>query len=220
MRYLKAERVNTTFLQSNLLTGWKDAFATKTKIRGGNIMPRIQAIDPNAATGKTKELLDGVKAKIGMIPNLMRTFANSTAALEGYLNFSSALSSGLLNAKLREQIALAVADANSCEYCLSAHTAIGKMVGLNENEIAASRQASSGDAKQDAALKFAHQIVVRRGEVDNNDLATVRAAGYNDGEITEIIANVALNIFTNYFNHAAQTVVDFPKINLTTGAAS
>lgn len=183
-------------------------------------MPRLNAIDPKEATGKAKELLDGVKAKIGMVPNLMRTFANSPAALEGYLNFSGALSGGALDAKLREQIALTVADANACEYCLSAHTAIGKMVGLNENELVASRHAGSSNAKVDAALKFAHQIVVKRGEVLDSEMQAVRAAGYNDGEITEIVANVALNIFTNYFNHIAQTVVDFPKVSLATAKAA
>ncbi len=177
-------------------------------------MPRLNAIDPQEATGKAKELLDGVKAKIGKAPNLIRTFANSPAALEAYLNFSGALGGGVLSAKLREQIALTVADANACEYCLSAHTAIGKMVGLDENELAASRHAGSSDPKTDAALKFAHQLVVKRGELLDSEIAAVRAAGYNDGEITEIIANVALNIFTNYFNHVAQTVVDFPKVNL------
>jgi uncharacterized peroxidase-related enzyme len=183
-------------------------------------MPRLNAIDPKEATGKTKELLDGVKAKLGMVPNLMRTFANSPAALEAYLNFNGALGGGLLNAKLREQIALTVADANSCEYCLSAHTAIGKLVGLNENELVASRHAGSSDTKTAAALKFAHQLVVKRGEVLDSEVATVRAAGYNDGEITEIVANVALNIFTNYFNQVAQTVVDFPKVALAVGKAS
>ncbi|MGE0100902.1 MAG: carboxymuconolactone decarboxylase family protein [Blastocatellales bacterium] len=177
-------------------------------------MPRIEAIDPKEATGKARELLDGVKAKIGSVPNLMRTFANSPAALEGYLNFSGALGSGSLSARLREQIALAVADANNCEYCLSAHTAIGKMVGLNENELIASRRAHSTDARTDAALKFAHQIVVKRGEVLDSEVQAVREAGYNDGEIVEIVANVALNIFTNYFNHIAQTTVDFPKVKL------
>lgn len=181
-------------------------------------MPRLNAIDPNVATGKAKELLDGVKTKIGMVPNLMRTFANSPAALAGYLSFSGALGGGSLNAKLREQIALAVADANNCEYCLSAHTAIGKMVGLNENELVASRQASSGDPKTDAALKFAHQIVVKRGELLDSEVQAVRAAGYNDGEITEIVANVALNIFTNYFNEIAKTEIDFPRVQI--GAAA
>jgi len=183
-------------------------------------MPRLNAIDPREATGKTKDLLDGVNAKIGKVPNLMRTFANSPAALEAYLSFSGALGGGLLNAKLREQIALTVADANACEYCLSAHTAIGKLVGLNENELVASRRAASGDPKTEAALKFAHQLVIQRGEVADSEIAAVRAAGYNDGEITEIVANVALNIFTNYFNHVAQTVVDFPKVSLAVGQAS
>jgi uncharacterized peroxidase-related enzyme len=179
-----------------------------------NKMPRLNAIDPNEATGKAKELLDGVKTKLGMVPNLMRTFANSPAVLEAYLGFSGALGGGLLNAKLREQIALTVADANSCEYCLSAHTAIGKMVGLDAEQLVSSRRAASSDPKVEAALKFAHQIVVKRGEVLDSEVAAVRAAGYNDGEIAEIVANVALNIFTNYFNHVAQTVVDFPKVAL------
>lgn len=91
------------------------------------------------------------------------------------------------------------------------------MVGLDEDDILTSRRASSSDAKTDAALKFAHQIVVKRGEVRDSELSAVRDAGYDDGEITEIVANVALNIFTNYFNHIAQTVVDFPKVSLAAG---
>jgi uncharacterized peroxidase-related enzyme len=153
------------------------------------------------------------------VPNLIRTFANSPAALEGYLNFSGALGGGLLDAKLRERIALTVADANSCEYCLSAHTAIGKMVGLDEDEILTSRKATAADPRTSAALAFAHQIVVKRGEVDDGDVRAVRSAGFSDGEITEIVANVALNVFTNYFNHVAQTVVDFPKVELSLGVA-
>lgn len=178
-------------------------------------MPRLEAIDPREATGRTKELLDGVQAKLGRVPNLLRTFANSPAALEGYLNFSGALAGGQLDAKLREQIALTVADANSCEYCLSAHTAIGKMVGLVDEEILASRRAASADPRTNAALVFAHRIVVKRGELDDSDVREVRAAGFSNGEITEIVANVAVNILTNYFNHIAQTVVDFPKAQLT-----
>lgn len=181
-------------------------------------MQRINQIDPTTATGKQKELLDAVKAKVGRVPNLIKTFAASPAALEAYVSFSDALSGGLLDAKLREQIALTVAEANACEYCLSAHTAIGKMVGLDETEIVAGRRASSPDAKTNAALTFAHQIVVKRGQVDDADVAAVRAAGFGDGEITEIVSNVVLNIFTNYFNHVAQTVVDFPKVAVSAAA--
>lgn len=177
-------------------------------------MQRLAAINPAEAVGKAKQLLDGVQAKIGMTPNLMKTLAAGPAALEAYLNMSAALATGGLDAKLREQIALTVAQANSCEYCLSAHSAIGKMVGLKPEEIAASREAHSADAKRQAGLQFAQAVVVERGEVSDEALARVRAAGYTDGEITEIVGNVAMNIFTNYFNHVARTIVDFPPVSV------
>lgn len=175
-------------------------------------MQRLTAVDPAEAVGKAKQLLDGVQAKLGFAPNLMRTLANSPAALKALLDFNAALATGSLDAKFREQIALTVAQANSCEYCLSAHSAIGGMVGLTDEEMLASREAQSAVAKQNAGLKFAQAVVVERGEVSNRDLAQVKEAGYTDGEIAEIVANVAVNIFTNYFNHVAQTVVDFPLV--------
>ena len=178
-------------------------------------MQRISAIDPTQATGKSKQLLDGVQAKLGITPNLMKTLATAPAALEAYLNFNGALSTGVLDAKFREQIALTVAQANSCEYCLSAHSAIGKMVGLKPEEIESSRESRSADSKRDAGLKFAQAIVVQRGELSDSAVENVRKAGYSDGEITEIVANVALNIFTNYFNHIARTDVDFPRVSPT-----
>src|SRR5215471_19348879 len=125
-------------------------------------MQRIAAVNPAEATGKTKQLLDGVQAKLGMTPNLMKTLAAGPAALEAYLNFGAALGNGNLDAKFREEIALAVAQANSCEYCLSAHTAIGKMVGLKPEEIAASREAHSSDTKRNAGLEFVQSLVVER----------------------------------------------------------
>ena len=177
-------------------------------------MPRITALNPAETTGQTKKLLDGVQAKLGMTPNLMKTLAHAPAALEAYLHFGAALGSGVLDAKFREQIAIAVAQANSCEYCLSAHSAIGKMVGLSSAEIASSRGSHAADAKRDAGLRFAQTVVVQRGEVSDGAMATVHAAGYSDAEITEIVANVAVNIFTNYFNLVAQTEVDFPRVSL------
>lgn len=178
-------------------------------------MQRIAAINPLQATGKAKQLLDGVQAKLGMTPNLMKTLAAAPAALEAYLQFGAALATGRLDARFREQIALTVAQANSREYCLSAHSAIGKMVGLKLEEIAASREAHSHDAKREAGLRFAQAIVVERGDVSDDALARVRAVGYTDGEITEVVANVAVNIFTNYFNHVARTDVDFPRVDVT-----
>jgi uncharacterized peroxidase-related enzyme len=175
-------------------------------------MNRIQQIDPASATGKTKQLLDAVNAKLGVVPNLTRVLANAPAALEGYLNFSGALAGGVLSAKVREQIALAVAQGNHCDYCLSAHTFIGGKVGLAANDIASARQAVGAADKDDAILKLALSIVVQRGEVSDAALQSAHAAGLTDAEIVETTANVALNIFTNYINHVAQTVVDFPEV--------
>ncbi|HND21846.1 MAG TPA: carboxymuconolactone decarboxylase family protein [Acidobacteriota bacterium] len=177
-------------------------------------MSRLQAIDPQTATGKAKELLDGVQAKLGVTPNLMRTLANSPAVLEAYLNFSGTLAKGKLGAKVREQIALVVADTNQCEYCLAAHSYIGKSTGLTPEAIADSRRATSSDAKTSAILTFAQKLVINRGIISDRELELVKEAGITEGEIAEIIGAVALNIFTNYVNHVAQTEVDFPKVEL------
>jgi AhpD family alkylhydroperoxidase len=140
----------------------------------------------------------------------MRTMGRSPAVLEGYLAFSDALSRGALSAKLREQIALAVAEENSCDYCLAAHCAIGKTVGLSPAQIAGARSGGEHDAKIEAVLALARTIVRQRGQIDDDDLSAIRRVGYGDGEIAEVVAAVALNVFTNYFNHVAQTTVDFP----------
>ena len=175
-------------------------------------MSRLQAIDPQTATGKAKELLDGVQAKLGVTPNLMRTLANSPAVLEAYLNFSGTLAKGKLGAKVREQIALVVADTNQCEYCLATHSYIGKSAGLTPEAIADSRRATSSDAKTSAILTFAQKLVINRGIVSDRELELVKEAGITEGEIAEIIGAVALNIFTNYFNRLANTVIDFPVV--------
>lgn len=173
---------------------------------------RLRAIDPTKATGKAKEGLDEVQATYGMTPNLMKTMAHSPAVLRAYLDFGGALSKGVLNAKLREQIALTVSEGNRCEYCLSAHTAIGKMVGLGDAEIIRARQAAATDTKVEAGLAFAKKVVQNRAGVSDQEIDHLRKVGYTDGEIAEVVVNVALTVFTNYFNHVAQTDVDFPKI--------
>ena len=175
-------------------------------------MPRIKAIEPDQATGKAKQLLDAVNDKFGMVPNLARTLANSPAALQGYLALGEALESGLLPPTIREQIALTVSDANGCAYCLAAHCAIGKSVGLSDNQINDARRSSSPDSKVDAALHLARQLVEDRGRASNEDLDRVRRVGYGDGEIAEIVAIVAWKTFANYFNHVAETDVDFPAV--------
>jgi len=181
-------------------------------------MSRLPAIQTESATGKAKELLEAVQAKLKITPNMTRVMANSPAVLQAYLAFNGALSAGVLNAKLREQIAIAVAEQNSCQYCLSAHTAIGKMLGLPDSESEAARHGRSESAKNQAALRFAHELIAQKGQVTNADFAVIRAAGWNDAEIAEMIADVALNLFTNYFNLAAQVDVDFPKIALRASA--
>lgn len=175
-------------------------------------MPRLPALDPSTTTGKAHELLQAVQSKLGITPNMMRTMANSPAVLQGYLSFSSALGEGALPAKLREQLALAVAQANGCDYCMAAHGTLGKLAGLSPQEISASLRSTASDPKAEAALRFAVALVERRGAATNEDFARVRAAGFGDGEIAEIVAHVALNVLTNYFNTAAQVTVDFPPV--------
>ncbi len=176
-------------------------------------MNRLQALNPETTTGRSKELFNGIQAKLGMVPNMMRTMGNSPAVLEGYLNLSGALSNGSLSSKLGELIALTVAENNGCDYCLSAHAFIGeKMVKIDQESIEAARQAKNNDSKIEAALTFAKTLVVKGGKVDDNDVSQVKEAGYTEGEISELVAHVALNTLTNYFNNTANTTIDFPEL--------
>ena len=181
-------------------------------------MARLPIVNPENSTGKARDLLDAVQKKLSLVPNMTRVMANSPAVLEAYLSFSGALAEGSLNAKLRELIALEVGEQNACQYCVSAHTAIGKMTGLSDAEISAARETRSSDTKTVAALAFARQIVAKQGRATQADVDAVRNAGFTNGEIAEIIAHVALNIFTNYFNNTAGVEIDFPKIALRTSA--
>jgi uncharacterized peroxidase-related enzyme len=181
-------------------------------------MSRIHQLNPETATGRAKDLLGAVTGKLGLVPNMTRAMANSPAVLDGYLQLSGALARGTLPAKVREQIALAVAQANGCDYCLSAHTAVGKMVGLTADQIRDSRLGTAVDPKADALIRFARKVVETRGRVGDADLDEVRGAGFDDGVIAEVVAHVALNVFTNYFNEVAETDIDFPKAEVLTAA--
>ncbi len=175
---------------------------------------RLKPVNPETATGETKAALDAIQQKMGRIPNIFLLMANSPAAVNAYLAFSDALSKGFLDAQMRERIAIAIAETHGCEYCLSAHVAIGKSVGLSEDELNKARQQQSSNAKADAAMSFVRDVLVRKGEIIDADLEEARVAGLTDGEITELIANVALNVFTNYFNLVAKTENDFPRVKL------
>jgi uncharacterized peroxidase-related enzyme len=175
---------------------------------------RIAPVEPSQASGRARELLDGVQANLGVTPNMMKTLANSPAALEGYLSLNGALAKGVLSARVREQIALAVSQENGCEYCVAAHTLLGGKAGLKPDQIVAARKGQSEDAKTQAELALAGEILSGRGNVTDAQLAAARASGMTDGEITEVVAHVALNVLTNYYNVLAGTVVDFPPVSM------
>jgi uncharacterized peroxidase-related enzyme len=179
-------------------------------------MSRIATIPTiEAAPAKSQPLLEAAKKQPGSVPNLFRVIANSPAALEGYLSLNGALAKGTLDAKTRERIAVAVAEINRCGYCLSAHTFLGKNVAkLDDAEITANRGGTSNDLKAAAAVRFAALIVRERGHVSDADVAAVKAAGYDDAQVIEIVLHVALNTLTNYVNEVAKTAIDFPVIEL------
>ena len=164
--------------------------------------------------------LGAVARSLGSVPNLFRLVANSPAALKGYLALSGAVASSTLDAQMQERIALVVAEHNGCDYCLSAHTYLGRNVArLDDAEITANRNGSSNDIRAAAAVRFAAQVVRSRGHVADADLQAVKAAGYADAEIVEIVLSVALNTFTNYVNEVARTEIDFPVVHSTRAAA-
>lgn len=168
----------------------------------------------DAAPTASQPLLEGVNKLLGSVPNLFRLTASSPAALEGYLGLNGALSKGALAPQTRERIALAVAQVNGCDYCLSAHTYLGKnLAKLDDAEIAANRNGASTDAKADVAVRFAVALVRNRGQVGSDDVAAVKAAGYGEAELVEIVAHVALNTLTNYLNEAFETPIDFPVVS-------
>lgn len=174
-------------------------------------MSRLTQISSEEATPQQAELFDAVNAKLGRVPNLLRALANSPAALRGYLDFSGAISGGNgLNAKQREIVALAIGEANGCEYCLAAHSAIGKMVGLNAAEIESARRNDGVDDANRAVARFANSVMESRGRVTQTELEAFRDAGFGDDAVTEIVAHVALNVYTNFFNNLVETEVDFP----------
>ena len=174
-------------------------------------MERITPVNLQAAQGRAKELLNAVKAWLGIVPNMTRSMAVSPPVLEAYLGFIGALGHGVLPARVREQLALNIGEANDCDYCVSAHCVLGKGAGLTDQDILDSRQGASADPREDVLLRFARTVLERRGVIEDADLAAVREAGYGDAEIAEVVAHVGLNVFTNYFNHVAGTTIDFPK---------
>jgi uncharacterized peroxidase-related enzyme len=182
-------------------------------------MTRITLIDPANATGQTSEQLGQIKSAFGMVPKMFKAAANSPAALASLWGAFGALGDGRLGAKLGEQIAVAIADRNNCNYCLAAHTGLGRKAGATPQEMAEAQAGRSADPRTAAALAFAVKIVDQRAGIETADIDAVRSAGFDDEEIVEIVAHIALNLFTNYLNVALDVPVDFPGVKLTRAAA-
>ena len=177
-------------------------------------MPRIQPIDPVAATGEAATQLAVARKMFGGTPNLVTTAALSPAVLQGMLGMFASLGKASLGARAGEKIAIAVAQANGCGYCLSAHTAIGTLHGVEAAALTDARRASSDDPKTAALLRLAVEINSTRGHISDATLAAARQAGLTDAEVVEVVGHVALNVFTNYLNNVSRTDIDFPVVEL------
>jgi uncharacterized peroxidase-related enzyme len=181
-------------------------------------MSRIAVIDRHSADTEQLQLLDAIQRELGLVPNFLKVFANSPAALRAFLGLHGIAKEGSLDLQTRERIALALAQQNACEYCLSAHTALGRNAGLDGEEIAANRAGGSQDAKAAIAVKFARSLVEHQGEVTSAEIAEVREAGFSDADIVEIITHVGMNLLTNILGKASRVEIDFPKVALAQAA--
>jgi uncharacterized peroxidase-related enzyme len=182
------------------------------------IMSRITTVTDESATPKQKALFDAIQNQLGTVPNFLRVFANSPDALQAFLGLHHIANSGSLDLATRERIALTLAQQNECEYCLSAHTAIGRQAGLNTEEIESNRAGNSQDAKASVALKFSRALVEHMGQVTTTEINEMRDVGYNDAEIVEVITHVGMNILTNLIGKTSRVEIDFPKVELQTAA--
>ncbi len=182
-------------------------------------MSRIEVVTDQTATEAQKALLSAIRNKLGMVPNFLGILGQSPDALKAFLGLHEIAETGVLDPQTRERIALVVAQDNACAYCVSAHTAIGRKVGLSHEEIAANRAGSSQDARAAAAVAFAQAVNTHKGEVTQAEFEAVRAAGYSDAEIMEIITHVGMNILTNLIGKVSDVEIDFPKVSLERDAA-
>jgi len=177
-------------------------------------MTRIALVSPADTTGERQQLLAQIHGAFGATPNMFKAVANSTAALKSMWGAFGALGGGIIDAKLGEQIAVAIADRNECDYCLAAHTALGRKAGASAEEMSAAQAGQSDDPRTAAALRFATAVVNNRAQIAGEEVLALRAAGFDDEAIVEIMAHIALNLFTNYVNVAFKVPVDFPSVKL------
>jgi uncharacterized peroxidase-related enzyme len=177
-------------------------------------MSYVNLVNINDTTANRQAVLEQIKGAFGVVPNMFKAVANSPAALNSMWGSFGALGGGVIDAKLGEQIAVAVANRNSCDYCLAAHTVLGQKAGASADDMSAAQAGQSSDPQTALALRFALKLVEYRGQVTQADITELRVAGFDDQHIVEIVAHVALNLFTNYVNVAFAVPVDFPKVKL------
>jgi uncharacterized peroxidase-related enzyme len=178
-------------------------------------MTNFTLVDPAAATGKAADLLEQVNKSLGLIPNMTKAMANSPALLQSYVALSGAIGRGALPPSVRERLAIATAQLNGCEYCLSAHTYVGANIAkVDAAELDAARKGESADPRIAALLKLSNEIAEKAGDVDESELKAAREIGITDEEIGELVANLALNVLTNYFNVLARVDNDWPVVSL------
>lgn len=175
-------------------------------------MSRLTPIQTNGASSELKRSLKNSRLKLDKAPRFLQVLANSPASLRAYLRADAALVRGQLTPRQRQQVALAVAEINGSSYSLSAHYEAGKSLGLTDQEMRLARRATAPEPKAETMLRFTQAVVLQRGEISDEDFQAVGKAGFTDEQIIEIVANIALNIFSNYFSSVAKTEVDFPLL--------
>ena len=181
-------------------------------------MSNIKLIDPAITTGSQQQTFGQIQKAFGTVPNMFRAIGNSSAALNSMWTSFVALGQGTLGQQLGEQVAVLVANINRCEYCLAAHTMLGQNAGLTAAQLSEAQVGKSNDKKVQAALIFSSKMVSQRAHLSTFDIAEIKQAGFNDADIAELIAHVALNIFTNYTNVSLAVPIDFPQVELVQAA--
>ncbi|MDA7977449.1 MAG: peroxidase-related enzyme [Pirellulales bacterium] len=175
-------------------------------------MPRLHPIDLESAPRATQKLMANVEEQLGMVPNFIATMAHSTSVAQAYLGLGNALDQCELSQELREQVALTVSQVNGCDYCVASHSAVARSIGLTEDAVRDARNSDSPDQHLETVLRFARQVIEKRGNVSEDDLEDLRSAGCDDPAVIEILGQIVFVTFANYLNNVAQTDIDFPSV--------
>ncbi|MFC1754670.1 carboxymuconolactone decarboxylase family protein [Thermoproteota archaeon] len=174
-------------------------------------MGSINVLTKDQAPEEAKEIFESITKKVGRMPNIYAGVANSPSTLKAFLEFRANQSKGgRFSQKEAEAISLAIGQENQCTYCLAAHTVLGKMAGFSEEDTIELRKAQSDDPKLSALAKLSKEIVATKGRPSQEVIDAFFKAGYDQAALVELIGHVSANIFTNYFNHIADTPIDFP----------